>query len=559
MGGNCGVFLSFNTRSHAMRSDTRLLAAGMRNYRSGRLAQAEGACREVLRRSPEQPDALQLLALVAADSGNPDLATALLARAIQQRGATAPLCISLGAVLRQRGDLAASDACFRQALIADANCADAHYQYGVNQMLENQVEAAVASFSAALRLNPQHASACARLANVLHVLKRPFDALKGYDAALGLDPRNPETRLQRARVLAELDRLEEAAAAYREVLPRCRRLADAYSELGAVLRSLGKHGEARHRYLEAIALDPEHAGAHWNLALLDLLTGNLAAGWRGYEWRFRQPGFTTPPPPLWDGTPLDGRTILLHAEQGFGDTIQFARYAAMVCARGGLVTLECRTELQELMARAAGVAAVALPGAANTEAVCHASLLSLPGIFGTTLETIPATVPYFDVDATQVEEWRTLLVSPPGWLKVGVAWAGSPGHANDRNRSLPPAVLAALAGVPHIAWYSLQHGVADIPPPLAALPRQLASFADTAALLLNLDLVISADTAVAHLAGALARPVWTMLPFAPDWRWLEEREDSPWYPTMRLFRQRSPGDWAETTGRIRRELETFAR
>jgi hypothetical protein len=334
---------------------------------------------------------------------------------------------------------------------------------------------------------------------------------------------------------------------------------------------MGRYEEAMPCLERAIGLRPDLAIIHWNRAIALLLEGRLTEGWAEAEWRFAY----TPalrrdfPQPAWDGrSDLAGRTILLHAEQGLGDAIQFCRYAPMVAARGGgdRVVLECQPELAALLTTAPGVAQVVRRGDPLPPFELHCPLLSLPHRFGTTLATIPAAVPYLTPDPDKVRAWQSRLAADGPGRKVGLAWAGSPGHANDRQRSCRLSDFAPLANVPGVTFYSLQLGPtgeqATNPPPGLRLldpTADLRNFADTAALVANLDLVISVDTAVVHLAGALAKPTWVLLPFNPDWRWLRDREDSPWYPTMRLFRQSERGNWKSTIERVASELRELQR
>jgi tetratricopeptide (TPR) repeat protein len=291
-----------------------------------------------------------------------------------------------------------------------------------------------------------------------------------------------------------------------------------------------------------------------------LARGRFEPGWKEFEWRWRAGGVSaTPfPQPPWDGSPLEGRRILLWAEQGLGDSLQFIRYAALVKRAGGTVLVECQPPLAGLTELAAGVDQVIPFGSALPDFDVHLPLQSLPRVLGTTLETIPAAVPYLSVDPALVEHWRARVGQADGF-RVGLAWAGNPSHANDRNRSMPGGHFTALAGIPGCALFSLQVGsrageLAGVP--VTHLGGEFRDCADTAAAILSLDLVISVDSMVAHLAGALGKPVWTLLATAADYRWLLEREDSPWYPSMRLFRQARPGDWEEVMARVAEALRS---
>ena len=308
------------------------------------------------------------------------------------------------------------------------------------------------------------------------------------------------------------------------------------------------------------ALKPDYADAHWNLSLLNLLTGDFESGWPGFEWRWqtKQQNFHRrhDSRPLWDGQPLAGRTILLHAEQGLGDTIQFVRYVPLVQERGGRVVVECQPPLLSLLADSPGIDLVLAQGEPLPAFEVQAPLLSLPGILGTTLGSIPARVPYLRADPELAQSWRKKL-EPLGGFKVGIVWQGNPQFKGDRQRSIPLRHYQALARVEGVRLLSLQKGPGADPLragatafPVLDLGAQLETFGDTAAVLENLDLLISSCTSVPHLAGALGVPVWLALPFVPDWRWLLEREDSPWYPHHRLFRQDRPGDWNGVFERI---------
>jgi hypothetical protein len=317
-------------------------------------------------------------------------------------------------------------------------------------------------------------------------------------------------------------------------------------------------------YEQALRIEPDYVPARWNRALASLLLGNFEQGWVEYEWRWKrkqqpQRSFRQA---LWDGRELSGRTILLHAEQGLGDTLQFIRYAPLVKERGGRVIVECQPSLLELLGSCRGIDVLEAQGSALPEFDVQAPLLSLPRILGTSLATIPANVPYVVADAELVGRCRQELEAVPGF-RIGIAWQGSTMHKRDRQRSLPLGRFEPLARLPGVRLLSLQVGAGadqlrDLGDrfPIADLGGRFDpwSLRDAAAVISVLDLVISVDSAMAHLAGALGVPIWLLLPFASDWRWLLEREDSPWYPTMRLFRQSEPGDWDGVFDRVTNAL-----
>lgn len=426
--------------------------------------------------------------------------------------------------------------------------------------------------------------------------RKAAEALLRFQAALTIDPVNPALHLYAGVALHDLNRYEEAAASCRTAIRIAPGLGEAHNNLGNTLMALGCFREAADSFSRAaellpaspeplaaratalqalgevaasegecrraLQLDPSFAAAHWNLALNLLLQGRYEEGWQEYEWRWQKRDFTSPVRhadiPLWEGSPLQGRIILLHAEQGFGDAIQFVRYAPLVARLGGTVVLECHPQLVNLMQGVEGVYAVLPFGAALPPCSCQAPLLSLSRIFSTTLQTIPAQIPYLRANTELAGKWSTLVSAYPAGLRVGLVWAGK--SYPDPLRSIRLSDLAPLAAV-RATFYSLQLGTgteqASHPPhgmQLVDLTDRINDFADTAALIDQLDLVISIDTAVAHLAGALGKPAWVMLPYAPDWRWLLGRSDSPWYPAMRLFRQQQPGDWGSVVETIHTEL-----
>jgi hypothetical protein len=363
--------------------------------------------------------------------------------------------------------------------------------------------------------------------------------------------------------LKDQGKLDEAVACYRRALDLKPDLVEAHSNLGVAFNDQGICSEAAACYRRALELNPDLAEVHLYQSLLSLLTGDFQRGWAEYQWRWKTKA--SPPrefaQPLWEGQPLRNGTILLHAEQGLGDTIQFVRYAALVKRRAAAVIVECPRPLLSVLKSCAGVDRLVARGDGLPPFDVRVPLLSLPGVFGTTLENVPATTPYLFADPGLVSRWREELDRQAGF-KIGIAWRGSPAHTNDRVRSFPLACFQPLARLPGVHLLSLQKGAGaeELQDqrnqfPVTEAGSRLEDFADTAALMMNLDLVIACDTAVAHLAGALGVAVWVALPLVPDWRWLLDRDDSPWYPTMRLFRQKKLGDWAGVFQRIATALD----
>jgi tetratricopeptide (TPR) repeat protein len=427
---------------------------------------------------------------------------------------------------------------------------------------------ALASYDQALALKPDYFDALNNRGVTLHELKRFPEALASYDCALALRPDHFAALTNRGVTLHELRRFDEALASYDRALAIRPDYAEALFNRGVTLYQLKQLDEALVCYDLALAVNPDYVDGHFNKALLHLLKGDYDAGWREYEWRWRRwkeqnltpfkRDFTQP---LWLGqTAIEGKTILLHAEQGSGDTIQFCRYAPLVAGRGARVLLEVPVQLKDLMASLVGVAEIIAGQDKPPDFDMHCPLLSLPLALGTRVESIPAQVPYFTVPPESLRRWAG-AVGPKRNLRIGLVWSGSSGHKGDAIRSISLRSLLPLADL-DAEFVSLQKEVRG--DDATALKErgdivhfgdELNTFADTAAVIANLDLVISVDTSVAHLAGALAKPVWVLLPFLPDFRWLLDREDSPWYPTARLFRQQAPGDWSGVISRVVIELE----
>jgi Tfp pilus assembly protein PilF len=471
----------------------------IQHHKAGLLDKAKASYEQVLAAQPLHPEALHLLGLIEHRLGKPDTATQLIRKAITINGAPR-YYYGLGNVLSQQGDYGGALACFRSAVSLAPNFARAHAALGDALFQQGEIEAACAAYRRALALRPNMAS---------------------VHANLGL-------------ASMDLGRLDTA-------VEHCRR---------------------------AIALNPDLSDGHNNLGLALLLQGQFAEGWVHHEWRWRVKDlrigvrrFERQP---WDGAPLNGAHILLHAEQGVGDTVQFVRYVPLVVERGGRVLLEVQPELKRFIGSMSGVEQIISRGEPLPSFTAHCPFMSLPLAFGTEPATIPSQVPYLRPDAAQVEKWNARFKRLPG-LRVGLVWGGRPEHRRDRARSIPLAAFAPLFRVDKTVYFSLQKGsaaaqIATPPPglPLHDVAPKLDDIADTAAAIAALDLVISVDTSVAHVAGAIGKPVWILLPHVPDWRWLLGREDSPWYPSARLFRQPTLGAWAPVIERMAAELSGLA-
>ncbi len=509
------------------------LALADRCRNEGRLPEAEALCRRVIEAQPNTPEAEHLLGLIAHQNGKLGEAIEHVQRATELAPQTALFHANLGEMLRLAG---------RPRLAADAA-------------------------RRALAIDPQMAMALGNLGAALYELKDYEAAARAHRQAIAAKPDFAEAHNSLGNALHGLRRFEEAVAAYRRALELRPDYADALANLGTTLHHSGEFDDGIAVLRHAIALSPHHANAHSGLGILLLMRGDYGEGWDEYEWRLRSTERTGPrfPERPWQGEDLAGKHIYVQAEQGFGDAVQFARYIAPLAAGAGSVTLRVHQQLVTLLRES--LPGVAVLGDRGDPAPydCDAVLLSLPRLFKTRLETIPADVPYLRVPVAARQRWQKRLATMKG-VKIGVVWAGNPEHANDVRRSVDLSLLAPLFAVPGASFASLQVGprAADLAQlqrrdnPIGDLSPQLDDFVQTAAAVAALDLVITVDTSVAHLAGALGKPVWVLLPWVTDWRWMLNREDNPWYPTMRLFRQQKREGWADVITRMTAELARVA-
>ncbi len=498
-------------------------------------ADAERACRAAAALRPQAPKPCLTLGLLYKTHGRFTEAEEWLRRYMVLLPAGATEYKRLGTELQQRGQLDLAITIYRTLLQQTPDDADSWNNLGVALQNSGQFDAALAALASAVAVVPQAHTYC-NMANV-HVEQGDNEqAQRCYQQALQLDPESVNT----------------------------------LGSLGGFYMVQLRLEQALHYLDRAIAIDPGFAGGYWNRSLIHLLQGRLREGWRDYDARFDSPeviqrfGQREFVKPIWDGQPIPGKTLLVYAEQGFGDSIQFCRYLPLLKQRVDHLLFESRPELMRLLGTLPGeIECVARRDDFSVAALdfdYHIPLMSLPRLFNTELETIPAGVPYLSAEPERVQQWGERMEATG--LKVGLVWAGSPGHQRDRDRSLTLAQLAPLAQVPGITFYSLQKGgaaaQAATPPAgmtLIDMTAEMYDFADTAAVIANLDLVICVDTSVAHLAGALGKPVWVLLYYPPDWRWLLDRDDSPWYHTMRLFRLGPSRDWAAPLQQLMAELQ----
>ena len=520
-----------------------------------------------LAHQPNYVDALTNRGITLNALGRFDEALAGYDRALALQPGSLPALCNRGNTLRtlQRFDEAL--ACYDRAIALLPNFAEAYANRAILLAQLKRFDEALAAFERLLTLVPNNAEGYHNRGVVLGEMKRYAEAVANYDRALSLVPDYTDAIYNRGNALHELGRYDEALACYDRVLLARPNDGNSFNNRGKVLKELNRYDEAMACSARALAALPDNIVAHCNEASMRLLIGDLPRGFAEYEWRWKKadmaPAKREFPQPLWLGVEdIAGKTIFLHGEQGFGDAIQFCRYATLIAARGARVILEVRPPLVALMGSLAGPSAVIAKGDPLPDFDLHCPLLSLPLAMGTRLETVPAQVPYLGVRPELAAEWGARLGAKTR-LRIGLCWSGNATHERDRDRSMRVADFLPLLAL-DATFVSLHQEVRpDDAAVLAARPDilhfgdALKDFTDTAALIGELDLVISVDTSVAHLAGALGKPIWVTLTYVPEWRWLLTREDSPWYPTARLFRQDEGRAWDGVVARIRDALSGF--
>ena len=533
----------------------------------GLLEEAVACYRRTLDLKADYPEAFNNLGNALGDQGRLDEAIVSYRSAIDFKPDYLEAHYNLGAALAKCGRLDEAIASCRRALILKPDYPDGHNNLGVVLMQFGRLDEAAACFRTALDLKPIYPNAQYNLGNALMAQGQVDEAVVCYRRALDLKPDYPEAHNNLGNALREQRQLDAAIASYRAALQVRPDYAEACNNLGTSLMEQGRLDEAAASYRNAILHKPDYPDPHANLATVLLAQGDMAAGWREYEWRWKMPqmipGRRCFAQPQWRGEAAEGRTLLIHAEQGFGDTLQFCRYATRAAAAGLRVIIEAPKPLVRLLRSLSGVDLVMQYGADLPAFDFHCPMLSLPLALGTTVATIPGATPYLCADAARAAFWRARLSAIAGdGPRIGLVWAGNPGvclpakAAMDRRRSLSLEQMAPLVEIPGMHFFNLQKDGPASPGrfPLVDVMGEMGDFADTAALIVNLDLVISVDTAVAHLAGALGKPVWLLNRFDTCWRWLTGRRDSPWYPTLRLYRQPRPGDWGAVLAEVARDL-----
>lgn len=501
----------------------------------GDSATAKRYYRRALALAPDHLPVHTNLAACLADDAEFESAESHARRAIEIDVASIDAWSALTGVLGRRGDFERAIQVFEDGMKSFSDNADWHLQFGCIYAQAKRFERAIVELRHALRLRPGFVEAMNNLGHALFEIGWLDEAVDVLLSAIERKPDMKELHINLANVWTAMRRHEDALASFRH----------------------------------ALALDPSNASAHFVMGMVLLVEGDFDNGWREYAWRWRTQEYGGRlgklSMPMWHGEAVtSGDTLLVHAEQGHGDTLQFVRYLPLIRQGWKRVVFECQPSLSRLLKSADGFDQLIARGEAIPHADFHVPLLDLPGILETKLDSIPACVPYLRADAEMSKYWRERLDALGAGVRLGVAWAGNPGHANDRNRSMRLEQLEPLLMQEGVRWISLQKG--DRAGEIRALPEamqfidwtdELNDFADTAALIQNLDLVIAVDTSVVHLAGALGKPAWVMIPHAPDWRWLLERSDSPWYPTLRLFRQSKRGEWEAVVSTVLQALKSF--
>jgi tetratricopeptide (TPR) repeat protein len=550
-----------------------MLAAARDHNRSGRLGVAEDVCRAILNQDPAHPQARLLLATILPQRHGPNgvsQALEILKPLADAHRSTAEFHLALGYAMLVIQRWAEAEQAMEKTLSINPEMYEAMGPLGIAQRQLGKLDRSIATHRRAAELNPHHAEAHYNLGVALSEAHHEDAAAAAYAHACELEPDFAFAFYNLGNSLMRLRQWDRAADAYHAATRVMPGFADAYSNLGMALREAGRVNEAVAACDRAVELSPDLASPRWNRAQNRLALGEFANGWPEFDWRLK----VHPQRPRdlqgarWAGEDVAGRTILLHWEMGLGDTLHLARYAPYLARRGAKVILDVQPEVRSLIGAVEGVDQVvcSLAGDALPPHDLHCSLLSVPAVLrvGAGPEADWANAPYLRADPALTRDWGDLLVDAAQRPRVGIAWAGNAAHQNDAERSLPKNVIAPLAAVTTVAWVSLQYGPrrseiasGDLLPALDPMDR-VSSLAETAAIIANLDLVITVDTAIAHLAGAMGKPVWILLAHSPDWRWGLTAETTRWYPSARLFRQEQRGDWDAVIRRVATALREFA-
>jgi tetratricopeptide (TPR) repeat protein len=538
----------------------------------GQYDQAERQLRRAVQIDPYSADALNHLGMALRHLERLDEAVEAYDRAIALRPDFAEAFCNRGNALRLMERVDAALASYDRAIALRPTFADAFYNRGALLEEVERWDDAVGSYENAIALQPTFPQAFNNLGNVLQAVCRYDEALSAYDRALALDPGYADALTNRGNVLRDLQRYDDALDSHNRAIALKPDLAEAFNNRGSVYHDMRRFPEALSDYNRAVALNPDHREAYASIGLIQLLIGDWAPGWENYERRFRKKSNAARRPNNhasdWIGEPLNGRSILLYGEQGLGDVIQFIRFVPILQGMGATVTVMVTRRLHRLLSVLGPEVTFVEAVSPDTKFDFQIALMSLPRAMQIRLDSVPASVPYLQADVKRAEIWRARLGDQG--FKVGLAWQGSAAGKVDNGRSIPLHEFAPLSQFPGVRLISLQKNFGTeqlarrptgmtVETPGYEFDEGVDAFIDTAAMMVNLDLVVTSDTSIAHLAGALGRPVWVALKYVPDWRWLLDREDSPWYPSMRLFRQTKVGDWPGVVNQITSSLRDAVR
>ena len=529
----------------------------------GRLVEAEDSLKRAIALQPDYAEAYSDLGIVLMKLKRFDEAISCFNKSITLKPNYAAAYSNLGIVLQDLERFEEALAYYEKAISLSPGFSGAYSNQGNVLQELKRFQEAISRYDTAIYFNPKYTEAHSNRGNALQALKRYAEAIASYDKAIEIDPDYAEAHSNRGNAFLDMD-LEEAVASYDRAIALKPDYAEAFSNRGNALKKLKRFDAALTSFDQAIMLKPDYVEAYWNKSLLLLLTGHLIDGWALYEYRMQRKAYRhefTPPVGvgIWRGEAMGNKRLLIHSEQGYGDVIQFCRYLPQVLALCKDVIFEVPKALVSLVTTLHSSIRVVQKGSAREDVDAYCSVMSLPHILKTTVETIPHEIPYLQCDPLKVAGWQEVL-GPKQRLRVGLVWSGSTDHKNDHKRSIPLETLLPILALP-IDFHSLQkeyraqdQAVLDKHANIHQHQSDLIDFSDTAALIQCMDLVISVDTSVAHLAGAMGQEVWVLLPFVPDFRWMLDRQDSPWYPTTSLYRQQQPADWASVIESIRIDL-----
>ncbi len=535
-----------------------MMQAGVACYRRADFAAAASAFRGVLERDPDNHAARVNLANALWSQGALQPAAQAAEAAVTAMPSLAEAWIILGAIRLDRGMAPQSVQAYAEACRLKPHMAAAQAGLAAALLAAGELAASADAAMAALALHPDHPHALTTLGTVLAATGKPETAIAAFDKVLQADPRNARLHLNRGNAWLDLDRLDHAEADIRAAIALDPALQEAHASLGFLLTVRGDTNGAISACEAALELNGDFAVAHWNLGVAALLQGDFIKGFAAYEWRKRHPvfgrAFTRGSMPEWTGESLASKHLLVRAEQGLGDTIMLARFLPGLAARAERVSLQCAPCLGPLL-RQSGVSIISLNGPPPPHD-CAVDQMSLPYLLGLTQDAIPAAAGYLAADPVRLKRWQALLPRAQRSRRIGLIWAGNPLHHNDRRRSLPAGVLQPLLALPDIQWISLQLGARTGEYQIVDLSPLLTDFAETAALVAQLDALVTIDSAVGHLAGAMGVPCHLLLSAAVDWRWQMDRRDSPWYRSVTLYRQERLGDWSRPIQDVVKALAT---